>query len=621
MSAAPQFQIQQKADALFLSNAPLPGMAWSASYVARNHDLWVGGDRAVGRLRDGKWQTFSSSDKTTPEGAVAFAEIGDGKIWCATPNKIWEFDGDTWTARRVGFDHINCLLHGRDGSMWIGCNNGLHRFVHDAWLVNSSEDGLPANAIRALAEDVRGRVWANTSQGLAVYHPEADRDAPEVFIAKPRDAKILEGGAINLAFRGQDKWRHTATDRLLFSCRLDEKEWSDFDLEPRTSLVDLTAGTHTFQVRAMDRNANISRNSARYEFAVALPWYKEPRLVIISTAGLVLAVFFAALAWNRHRRLALSYAEIERKIAERTQELELAHRELLHSQKMNALGTLAAGIAHDFNNILSIIEGSAEIIEDNLHDPDKVRARAGRIRTMVKQGGGIVKAMLGFTRSSGAPVPSDLNAIVEGTVTLLGERFQRQAALRFECDPNLPVVVVSREFVQQILLNLLFNAAEAVTERKEIVIKSWLAEKLPDRLVLKPVEAGPYLCFSVQDFGCGIPAQNLARIFEPFYTTKSLSSRRGIGLGLSMVYELARKMEAGLAVESVVARGSTFTLVIPKQGRRPEEAGGSNGNGERGRAPAGDDIPLALSSPPRARAESGVTPTPSITGRQTAEEG
>ena len=68
---------------------------------------------------------------------------------------------------------------------------------------------------------------------------------------------------------------------------------------------------------------------------------------------------------------------------------------------------------------------------------------------------------------------------------------------------------------------------------------------------------------SVQDFGCGIPPENLPRIFEPFFTTKALSTRRGTGLGLSMVYELANKMEAGLAVESVVDQGTTFTLILP----------------------------------------------------------
>jgi len=74
-----------------------------------------------------------------------------------------------------------------------------------------------------------------------------------------------------------------------------------------------------------------------------------------------------------------------------------------------------------------------------------------------------------------------------------------------------------------------------------------------------------YASITVQDFGCGIPQENLPRIFEPFFTTKAFSSRRGTGLGLSMVYELSKKMDAGIAVESVVDQGSSFTLVVPIQ--------------------------------------------------------
>ncbi len=86
--------------------------------------------------------------------------------------------------------------------------------------------------------------------------------------------------------------------------------------------------------------------------------------------------------------------------------------------------------------------------------------------------------------------------------------------------------------------------------------------------MLTPGAAAAYVSVSVQDFGCGIPPENLPRIFEPFFTTKALSARRGTGLGLSMVYELAKKMEAGLAVESVVDQGSTFTLILPVRGTR-----------------------------------------------------
>jgi signal transduction histidine kinase len=99
-----------------------------------------------------------------------------------------------------------------------------------------------------------------------------------------------------------------------------------------------------------------------------------------------------------------------------------------------------------------------------------------------------------------------------------------------------------------------------------------------------PAAAATYISISVCDFGCGIPPENMPRIFEPFFTTKSLSARRGTGLGLSMVYELAKKMEAGLAVESIVGQGSTFTLVLPVRDLPPPpktEIGGMHSTPQR----------------------------------------
>ncbi len=544
----------------------LPGSNLSSFFTAQNGDLWLGGDRGTAWFHEQKWRTIVSTDQSSPESVVGFAELADGKIWCATSDKVWVFDGRTWSAVRVGFDRINAFVSARDGCLWVATESGLSRNFRGAWVENGIEDGLPSAAVRDILEDPRGRIWAATTRGLSLYYPEADPAPPdtEVQVVTGNAQRIPEGGSITLSFSGKDKWNHTSRQRLLYSYRLDEHEWSTFQEERNVSFVDLAGGKHYFQVRAMDRNCNVDPTPARLDFLVILPWYKESRAVIFAILGLVVALFFASLAFNSHRQLLRSYAEVEREVAQRTRELELANRQLLHSQKMNALGTLAAGIAHDFNNILSIIKGSAQIIEDNPGDPQKVSTRVDRIKTVVEQGAGIVKAMLGFSRQAAEqPAPCDLNAVLEDSVKLLGDRFLREVQITLEHASALPEVTCSRDLVQQVLLNFIFNAAESMTQRKQIRLATRRMEKPAANPVLAPAPAAEYVAVSVQDAGSGITPENLPRIFEPFFTTKAFSARRGTGLGLSMVYELARKMEAGLAVESTVGQGSTFTLILP----------------------------------------------------------
>jgi signal transduction histidine kinase len=553
---------------------PSPNAAgYRILFAARNGDLWLNGDQGIAWYHEKKWQTFPVSERAVPGAVIGFTELTDGRIWCATSDTLWEFDGHSWSSIYSGFDHINALQCARNGSVWVADDAGVHRFFQNTWIENSREEGLPDTAVQIFFEDQHKRIWAGTSYGLSLYHPEADQDPPGTFIQKQgeKETRIREGDTLTLAFSGQDKWKFTPQERLLYSWRLDERDWSAFQPSDNVSFSDLAPGRHYFQVRAMDRNGNVDPKPASLEFMVTVPWYKEIRLVLIALAGAAVALFFAALAFNRHWQLLRSHAEVEKKVAERTRELEIAGRELLHSQKMNALGTLAAGIAHDFNNILSIIKGSVQLIEENPGNPQKIRTRVDRIKTVVEQGAGIVNAMLGF--SSGGdeqPGPCDLNLVMADTVRLLGDRFLREVHVKYESAPDLPKIRSMKNLIQQILLNFIFNAAEAMTVRKEVILSTQKLERLPASLVLAPVPAPAYVSVSVCDFGCGIPPENLPRIFEPFFTTKALSARRGTGLGLSMVYELAKKMEAGLAVESTVGQGSTFTLILPVRELPPE---------------------------------------------------
>lgn len=533
------------------------------AYSAANGDLWLAGATKLMRFRNGAWEIFPESD-LNPGHALCIADVGNGKLWFGAGGTLWEFDGKKWNNIRLGFDRVNAIRKLNDGSIWVAANNGLHRFFHDVWTVQSTAEGLPAEAIYSLAEDKQGQLWAGTTRGLSLFHPEADQDPPHVQIRKASiENTSFSEATFTTSFAGRDKWKYTPADRLFFSYRIDEKDWSPFRPENSASFNDLNSGKHRFEVRSMDRNANIGPPEP-FAFEVTFPWYTEIKLVGTVLGASILVVFFAAVAFNRHRQLMRSYAEVEKIVALRTSQLARANEELLHGQKMTALGTLAAGIAHDFNNILSIIKGSAQIIEGNLDDSEKIQTRVQRIKMVVEQGSGIVKAMLGFSRPSEKSIsPCDLNSLAEETIRLLGDRFQHDIVVEFERTPDLPPAPASKDFLQQMLMNLIFNAADAMGGHGRLAVKTGQLSQLPTPLVLGPRKASGYVFISIQDFGSGITPDVLPRIFEPFFTTKALSARRGTGLGLSMVYEVAREMGFGIFVETKPGHGSTFTIFLP----------------------------------------------------------
>ncbi|MBA4147965.1 MAG: hypothetical protein H0X66_07590 [Verrucomicrobia bacterium] len=522
-------------------------------------EMWLSSDSGLARYTKGNWQLAEID--SAPEWATCFVEMNNGKIWCGTRDSIWEFDGKTWGILRTGFDRVNAITQSRDGIVWVASNGGLFRFQQGEWTDYAAQDGLPSNAITDVFEDRTGQIWAGATRGAAIFLPRSDMDEPRSFITK---IETGQEDSVTISFGGADRWKVTTPEQLLFSHRLDEKEWSPFSPERTVSFHNLSAGTHYFQVRAMDRNRNIDPQPALLDFEVRLPWYQETRLVLITLAGLGVAVFFASLAFNRHRRLQRSYAEVEKIVALRTKQLEQANAQLLHSQKMTALGALAAGVAHDFNSILSIIKGSAQIIEANLSDRTKIKIRTERIKTAVEQGSEVIKAMLGFSRpADNDAARCDLNRLISDTIKLLGDRFERDIQVMFTPSQSLPDVFKSPNLIQQILLNFIFNAADALDGKGKIEIRVAQARELPPNPVLLPEEAQDYVAISVCDSGCGISSEMLPRVFEPFFTTKALSSRRGTGLGLSMAYELAKEMGCGLSVESVLGKGSSFTVIIP----------------------------------------------------------
>lgn len=292
--------------------------------------------------------------------------------------------------------------------------------------------------------------------------------------------------------------------------------------------------------------------------------------VWLSGAGAALALGFALYALRHQRRLVLAYEEAERLAEARRQEVETAQTQLVHSQKMQALGTLAAGIAHDFNNILSIIRMSGQLVRRQLH-PDGLAARnLDAIERAVGQGKRIVGSILGYSRR---PADADprfrVDQVVTDTLAMLHAQYAAGLAVEVRLDPSCPLASGDRTRLEQILLNFIVNAHEAMkgTGRLTLTVRH-LPQPPPG--VLAPRPAPAYVEVEVLDSGPGIDPETRPRIFEPFFTTKTTGHEHGTGLGLTTVYAIARRDGFGLAVESEPGKGAAFRVIVPADAQPPE---------------------------------------------------
>lgn len=546
---------------------PWPGTtALEFVIETKNQEIWFGDQEGIGMIQEQAITRFDQDNDLPPDRASAFLELDNGLIWAALGSSIFEYDGKRWRSLFSAQGRINAILQASDKSIWVASNTGLHRYHYDSWVTINAQDGLPGNTVYSVAEDDRGQIWIGTTRGIHRFYPEADTDPPrsqiQVLASAPRN---LSSNARHAVFVARDRWDFTPKNRLLFSYRLDERPWTPYTSRDEITLENLSAGRHRLEVRAMDRNWNEEDVAADYEFMWVIPWHDDPRLVIISAIGFGVIALLVGLVINRHIRLTRSYAEVERIVALRTAELEAANQELLQTQKMRALGTLSAGIAHDFNGILSIIRGSAQIIETNLNDEEKVRTRLERIRLVVDQGAGVIRAMLGLARSGEKHLrDTDINEIVSTTLQLMDDRLPKTIQVKFSRESeHLPSVRIVVDLLQQSLINLLSNASDAMSGQGEIRVSTGGTTDLPADLALKPGPGETYNWIAIQDSGYGIAEEVLPRIFEPFFTSKAFSSKRGTGLGLSMVYEMAKELKAGIAVQSKANQGTRFTLFIP----------------------------------------------------------
>lgn len=240
--------------------------------------------------------------------------------------------------------------------------------------------------------------------------------------------------------------------------------------------------------------------------------------------------------------------------------------QLLHAQKMEAVGQLAGGIAHDFNNLLTGIVGYANLLKSDHSDSSKVIWTAEMIESIANRASQLTQQLLGFARKGKHQnTPVDLNAAITETVAILSRTIEKDVVIEQNLNAARNVIVGDPLQIQQILLNLALNARDAM--RPETGGTCGGIMTIATRDILDPEELpadlpnGSYTEVSVSDTGCGIGPAIIDRIFDPFFTTKR--SDKGSGMGLAMVYGIIKNHGGSVQVESSLGKGTVFRAYLP----------------------------------------------------------
>jgi PAS domain S-box-containing protein len=277
--------------------------------------------------------------------------------------------------------------------------------------------------------------------------------------------------------------------------------------------------------------------------------------------------------------LRKAHDELEQRVQERTTELQKAYEtlktqveeralleeELRQAHKLQAIGTLAGGIAHDFNNILAIMIGFAEMLLDDVahmpdaqHKMDQILKAGLRARDLVKQ-------ILAFSRKTeGTRKEISVTSVVKETHALLRSSLPSTIQMQLALETGDDYVLADPTQIQQVLMNLVTNAADAMREKGGLLTVTLSSVDFSPGSMLPDADMLPrtYLKLTVKDTGSGMPDEIRHRVFEPFFTTKERG--KGTGMGLAVAYGIVKSHGGAITVQSEVGKGSTFEVYLPQ---------------------------------------------------------
>lgn len=557
------------------------GRLWFATEggISRYDDRQEGDNRqnADNRQGVGRFTNFTTEDGLPSNHVGGLAEDRDGRIWIATLGGVGCYDDRQEGDNRQDVGHFTSftaedglpnegvfrVFIDSAGYLWFATWGGLSRYDGAVFQSINRRDGLAGTVVMAFFEEEEGGLWLGTGGGATCLHLPAPAPPPvfiRAVVADRRyelsgddpetDAVSFSSSAGLTAVEFHSINFKTRPGAMVYRYRLEghDDAWRTTN-EGRVEYQDLPPGSYLFQVVAVDRDLN----------------YSMPAQVEIQV-----------IADARDEKID----ELETRVQERTQELQEKNavleatltqlretqNRLIVQEKMATLGNLVAGIIHELNSPLGAVNSAADLIARGLKrvrtateksdlNADRrflqllelLETSSATTARAIERIRRVTDSLKSFTRLDQAEYqPADIHEGLESTLTLLEHELKDRIAVTREY-ADLPKIHCSPSEINQVFMNVLMNASQAIEGEGEISIKTFRDDALA--------------CIRIVDTGRGIPTGRLERIFDPGFSRKE--GRVGLGLGLATSHSIVREHGGDMAIESEPGGGTTVTISLP----------------------------------------------------------
>ena len=554
-------------------------------YKDKQNILWLGTDYGLLRFnpKNGNYTNYTKQQGLPDNQIAGICQDSEGAFWLTTLRGLAKFNPVTGQSTNFSVDDglLNqeylpgSMYQNKQGEIFAGGMKGLDYFLPEEIKVNTQIPPVVLTDLEILNKSVK----IGPDQIL------------KTDIAYTKEIVLHHYDYLfSLKFAVLD-FSNSKKNKYAYKLEGFDSDWIYTNSTSRTAAyTTLPGGTYTFKVKGANADGIWNEEGVALKIIIVPPYWQTiwfRLIMIVLIIGLVV-LFYKIRTMRikkRSRELRMINHRLSEQIRERKrieQEKEKLHAQLLQSQKMEALGTLAGGVAHDFNNILTVINGHAEIalLQDSIDLVQKKHFTA--IQESGRRAEELTRQLLAFGRKQLVQAQIvNLNQVIEKTEAMLRRLISEDIQMVTDLSGDIPNIKADPSQIEQVLMNLIINARDAIQDRnnnkaeKRIEIKTEFKEA-GDSMVNQYAEKPdmPYVMLSITDTGTGMDDTLQEHIFEPFFTTKEIS--KGTGLGLATVYGIVRQNEGSIFVISHPGEGSVFCVLWPASSEETNEQDDKN---------------------------------------------